>query len=171
MFPIPERSGLVSFQVYPKRKVSSIGLGSTKVCWKHSLRRFRASVKSWSRWSGSLFLGRSKGVWRRINNVDIINDAPRQKSSHTLRLEQIQYKGGIRMAQKGSESCAERSGWSLKRMIRRLFSAQYSSILFEDFRAMAREKTNRNWCQIYGFIGGNKVELLRSISFLSHQIK
>ena len=64
-------------------------------------------------------------MWRRINNVDIINDAPRQKSSHTLRLEQIQYKGGIRMAQKGSESCAERSGWSLKRMIRRLFSAQF----------------------------------------------
>ena len=152
----------------------NIELGSAKVNRKHSSRRFRASVKIWSRWSGSPFLGRSKGLCRRINYVNIINDAPRQKISHTSRPEQRQYNGGIRAAQNGSESCAERSGWPLKRTVRRLFSVEYSSILFEGFRAMAWEKINWNWCQMYGFepfIGGSKLEILHSFSFPGHQIK
>ena len=77
----------------------------------------------------------------------------------------------MRAEQKGSGSCLEKSGWSLKRTARKLFSAKHSSISLESFSSKAPKKTQWNWYQISGFIGGSELEFLRSFSFLRHQIK
>jgi len=57
-------------------------LGLAIVCRKHSSRRLYASLKDSSRWSGSPLLGRSKRLSRRINCVEIINNATRQRVSN-----------------------------------------------------------------------------------------
>ena len=84
---------------------------------------------------------------------------------------QTQYKVDSRAAQNGLESCPPRSGKSLKRTARRLFSAKYSSILLRSFNPKALVKTNWNRAHMSGFIGGSKLKCLCSFSFLRHQIK
>jgi hypothetical protein len=66
----------------------------------------------------------------------------------------------MRVTQKGLESFPERSGWSLKRTARRLFSAERSSILLEGFNEKVPGKTNSNRYQMSGLIGGSKLEFL-----------
>ena len=91
-----------------------IGLESVIVCRKYSSRRLRASVKIWSRWSGSPFLGRSKRLCctSRRSYVDIIKNAPQQRisefhihlcqSKHNARGESERYRRAWRAAQRGA---------------------------------------------------------------------